>query len=434
MKTNPAKIAIIAAIVFFGLLPVLSFELYVDRMPHMSAAKAKQIQADKNSHALLVDVREPFEYEQRHLEGAVNWPDTDIQMLGSKDGVPEELRGKRILLLCDTGLISPNSVRHLRRLGVTNALFVRGGIEEWTSTFAQPCPLQFCRLKTAGGKLEDLPFRTSTPFEQWALVIISFGVKPLYIMISLALLAVGWRLKSSDLLAVRWALLAFFIGETICAVNYLLFTNASYLLEYLHNYGMVLSFGFITFALLEGLDLRVLKYSDPEKKCAGLDLCRTCIKYTEAPCGFQRMFLFLAPACAIFSLIPLTTTLGEDSYNSMIWGQTYNFMESVTFQIYELYVCPGLAALFFAACGLVLWLRKENPVPAAKILFAMGTGFLAFGLFRMTLFFSFRDNLLWFDNWEEITELIYMCAIAATLWIFRKNIFEQRKQTHDSAN
>jgi len=424
MKNGALKISVLSAAIFFGLLPVFGYWFLVDRMPKVSAEKAKQMLADPESNAVLIDVRDLKEYEERHLEGAQSWPLSEITELKSADQLPQNLKDKKLLLICNSGILSAFAAKKLSSLGTSGAWSVRGGMDEWTASFSAPCPLQFCRLKYGSGRTEGLPTRSATRFEQWMLVFVSFVVKTLYILLSFALLVAVRKLKSLDMISLRWALASFFVGEVICAINYLFFTNASYLLEYFHNYGMVLSFGFAGFALFEGLDLRLVRYSDPEKKCAGLELCRACVKYAEAPCGFQRMFLFLAPAFAVLCLMPFCAGMKNVSYNSVIWGTTYNFMEAKIFQIFELRYCPAIALVFFSASALVLWLKK-NPVPAAKVLFSIAMGFFGFSFFRMVLFYSYQDNILWFSNWEELTEFLYMAGVAATLWIFRKSIFQE---------
>ena len=70
----------------------------------------------------------------------------------------------------------------------------------------------------------------------------------------------------------------------------MIYGDRSFLFEYLHSLGMVLCFGLTTFALLEAVDHRLVKYSDAESKCAALSLCRRCIKYADAPCGLKRTF------------------------------------------------------------------------------------------------------------------------------------------------
>jgi hypothetical protein len=63
-------------------------------------------------------------------------------------------------------------------------------------------------------------------------------------------------------------------------------------------------------------------------------------------------------------------------------------------------------------------LKKNDPMPAAKVLLACGTGFLAFGFFRLFLFAPYLDNLVWFVFWEEATEMIYVAGVAVALWVF----------------
>ena len=74
---------------------------------------------------------------------------------------------------------------------------------------------------------------------------------------------------------------------------------------------------------------------------------------------------------------------------------------------------------FFAAALVTFYLRKDDPLPFAKVLLASGLGFFGFSMFRLVLFQVYRDNLTWFVFWEEVTELIYIVGVGAVLWIFR---------------
>ena len=65
-------------------------------------------------------------------------------------------------------------------------------------------------------------------------------------------------------------LIFFLAGEGVCALNYVFFGEDSFLLEYLHSFGMALSFGFATYAVFQAFDLRILGYSDPKVKCAAI--------------------------------------------------------------------------------------------------------------------------------------------------------------------
>ncbi len=244
-------------------------------------------------------------------------------------------------------------------------------------------------------------------------------------LLSFVLAVVMRRLKSPDLVALRWAFICFFIGEAFCAANYLFFHEDSYLVEYLHSFGMVLAFGFTTYALFEGLDLRIIRYADPGERCAALDLCLSCKKYTDTSCGFMQIFQWLIPSLIILAGIPLVVDLHAASYNTEILGTSYNYSHPVVFQIFEIRYSPIVAILFFAGAFFVLRSDKNNSVAFAKILFAAGMGFFGFSMFRLILFGLYRDNLVWYVVWEEITELLYIGLAGIVLWIFRQRFLSE---------
>jgi hypothetical protein len=87
-----------------------------------------------------------------------------------------------------------------------------------------------------------------------------------------------------------------------------------------------------------------------------------------------------------------------------------------------------LALLFFAASWLVLLFKRNDPVPWSKFLFAAGLGPLGFGTMRMALLGVFSDDLMWFDTWEEWTELLFVLGVAVVLWIFRHGLLSERPE------
>jgi rhodanese-related sulfurtransferase len=406
-----------------GVLPPVAYWWLLGRVPTATPAQAKELLGQTGSTAVLVDMRAPAEFAASHLDGAENWPYESIMALSSRNAVPQPFAGKPLLLICNSGFHSALATRHLRDLSVPNVTNVRGGLEAWVADAEVSCARGFCRLRAASGATSDLPFRESPKHEQWAALSIFWAIKPFYVLLSLALAAILWRAKSPDLVALRWGLLFFFAGEGFCSVNYLAFKDTSYLSEYLHSFGMVLSFGFVTFTLFEGLDRRIIKYSDPEQKCAALGLCRGCVKYTDVPCGLKRLFLYLAPAGLILSFLPLTAVPQVVSYNTRILWVFYNYSNPIVYQLFEIRWCPLLALLLFAIAFAILLFKKDDPVSPAKVFFAAATGYLGFSLFRLFLFAPFRDNMVWFIFWEEITELIYVCGVAFVLWTFRHALF-----------
>ena len=413
--------------VFFGLLPVALYWQLVGRVPSVSPQQAKDLLAEP-SMAVLVDVRTAEEYQARHLEAAENWPYAEIAALDHSDAMPERFRGKRLLLLCESGLLSAAAAERLRDLGVRDVANVAGGLQTWVAAADQPCALGLCRLALASGKTAALPFRESPWPEQWAVVLTGFVVKPVYTVLALVLFVVLRRRKSADLAALRWAMLAFFVGENFCAANYLVYNDRSVLFEYLHCLGMVLCFALTTFALLEAVDHRLVKYSDAQSRCAALALCGRCIKYGEAPCGLKRTFQFAIPALMVLCGVPFSADFTTVSYNTTVLGTLYHYGHAVVYQIYEIRYCPAVALVLLGASLAVLGLKRNGAVLWSKFLLAAGAGALGFSYFRLVFVQLYRDNLVWFTVWEELTELIFVVGAGLVLWFFRHGLLAKRAE------
>jgi len=171
----------------------------------------------------------------------------------------------------------------------------------------------------------SFPFRKSPPIEQAIAVLSYFFIKPIYMLLSLVVVAVLWKNTATDLVALRWGMISFFLGESACAVNYFGFKETSYLWEYLHGAGMFVSFGFITYAVLEAIDARILGLSDSQRRCAATRLCGACIKQADVPCGLQRSFYLLIPALMVIAMMIPLADWHDNSYNTVIFGQPYNY-------------------------------------------------------------------------------------------------------------
>jgi hypothetical protein len=61
-------------------------------------------------------------------------------------------------------------------------------------------------------------------------------------------------------------MVAFFLGENACAVNFLFYEMENFTWEFWHCYGMLVAFGFVFYALLDFVDHSMIRYSD--QKCA----------------------------------------------------------------------------------------------------------------------------------------------------------------------
>ena len=269
-------------------------------------------------------------------------------------------------------------------------------------------------------------FQGLSYFEQSAAVATAFLIKPIYTILALIISIILWKRVEPELKALKWSMVFFFVGENFCAANFLFTDNHDvYLLEYLHSLGMVLSFGFAAFALIEGLDRYAIHFTEPDKKCSLSTFCRRCIKYEPVACGAQSVLIFVGIAGALVALMPLSTELHVVSYNTRIWGAPYNYNHPIIYQLFEFRYFPLLASGLFLAAALILRFGRHNRLHLSKILFAAAIGPFGFSLFRLIVFYGHRTNLVWMDFWEEITEFIFISGVISVLWFFRRSIFKR---------
>ena len=414
-----------------GLAPLVFYWVFLGCVPTITPPEAKRMLSDESPQTVLVDVRTKDQFDRRHIQGAMNWPLRRVFEAENTVQFPDLLRGKKLLLLCDTGGASARATQHLDKLGV-EAYNVRGGMVDWVHADLGTVGKDYECFQDALGRTEAFPFRNAPIYEQLALVVSGLGFKPVYTFLSFIVIILLWRSKAADLVALRWAMIFFFLGENACAANYWFHDETSYLFEYLHGFGMMLCFGFATYALIEGIDRRILLLSEPERKCAALPLCGRCIKYVEVPCGLHRVFLLVIPACIILAMMPLGADWQLASYNSDAFGTIYNYSHPIVYQIFELVYCPIVAIIMLSiSLGILLWKRTDS-LSAAKIAFAAGVGPMGFALFRMLVTGPYGQNLVWRNFWEECTELVFLIGVCYVLWLFRRTLFGKKHLPHQS--
>lgn len=262
--------------------------------------------------------------------------------------------------------------------------------------------------------------RAMSPLEQSAQVAAGLVIKPLYSLLSLGLILFLAGQRARDIASLRWGLIAFLTGETFCAVNFWVFRHESLLSEYLHSYGMVLAFGLTIFAAFDGLDSRLLKLNEPGSRCAVSALCGVCKRDAIHGCAARRSAWVIIAMAAILAFIPLTASLTPQAYETSLYGFPYSYTRFALYEWYENRALPLLALTCFALAFLPL-LRKDGlPIPLqTKVFFSAGLGALAFSFFRLALASIFRENLVWFEFWEETTELLYVTGAGLLIWQFR---------------
>ncbi len=75
---------------------------------------------------VIVDVREPFEYDIARIDGSKLLPLNELE-----DRLGELDRETEIVALCKSGVRSAHAVQLLRRAGYTRSSNLAGGIDAW---------------------------------------------------------------------------------------------------------------------------------------------------------------------------------------------------------------------------------------------------------------------------------------------------------------
>jgi rhodanese-related sulfurtransferase len=438
---------VVALVVLGSAAPIIAYWAMFGRVATVTPAEAKHHLRRPDSGASLVDVRPEEEFAAGHIDGALSWPLPEILAVRGADELPAWCRGRSLLLLCRVGLDSRLAARHLQHRDVPRVCRVRGGIQEWIRSAAieqppRPPPTDgrirewleqapapegaaFDRWRVGLDQVVELPFRRSPIAEQVAAVVAYFVLKPIYMLLALVWAARLWNRRSGDLVALRWGMLFFFLGEAACAVNYFGYRETSYLWDYLHGQGMLLSFAFVTYAVLDGFDRRVLGLSALERRCAALPLCGACVKFGQQSCGLRRMFHLIIPALMVVALMLPTADWQDTSYNTLIFGSVYNYAHLRVQQQYENVVCAVAALVLLGASLLALVQQPGHTFGLAKATFAGGVGALGFGMFRLLLGAAFDQNRVWFLFWEETTELVFIVGVGVVLGIFRRSLVDR---------
>ena len=83
---------------------------------------------DAGEDFVLVDVREPAEFEILRIPGSVLIPKGDILNGSALAQLPQD---KQIVLHCKSGVRSAEALAALKAAGLTNSVHVQGGVLAW---------------------------------------------------------------------------------------------------------------------------------------------------------------------------------------------------------------------------------------------------------------------------------------------------------------
>ena len=90
----------------------------------------------ENSDLLILDVREPYEFDTLHIKGSINVPRGILESACEwdyEDTVPElvQARMREIVVVCRSGSRSALAVQSMQWLGYEHAFSLRTGLRGW---------------------------------------------------------------------------------------------------------------------------------------------------------------------------------------------------------------------------------------------------------------------------------------------------------------
>lgn len=260
--------------------------------------------------------------------------------------------------------------------------------------------------------------------EQGALVLAVYGIKLVYMLLALGILILVRAEQGAAWLALKGSLAAFWVGEFFCAVNILFFVKEILAFEYLHSLFMVYCLGLLFYSVMEMTDKELLHYTDPRARCALVGVCKTCIKaHPDAPgtCLLHRLFKWMLPLSAILALMPLMAQPLNYSFETRVFGFVRILTHLMPIQWYELRFSPVAALVMMVASWVALAWKGSIPagIRVSKILLSLAAGHLGFSLMRLAFASFYRERLVWFVFWEELTELLLIAGVLVIVLLIR---------------
>ncbi|HLP58256.1 MAG TPA: hypothetical protein VK186_05470 [Candidatus Deferrimicrobium sp.] len=250
-------------------------------------------------------------------------------------------------------------------------------------------------------------------------LISGFVIKPVYMILSLVLIFIIRKNKTRPVSLIRWSLISFFVGESFCALNYLIAGSENEILELLHGAGMVGFSIFLPWGIFVLIDEYVLHLSVESTPCALAKLCGSCWKYGSSPCKLKQLFWFAAPALAVISLIPLFMPLKPFHYILTIYSSSSHFDYPSLVLWIELRLYPVLGTVLMLSSLFFLGANNRN-LKKSQLPFFVGIGFMSFSLVRFVLVYAFYGSPHWFSFWEELTELMVIAGLCLFFFLFRR--------------
>lgn len=113
-------------------------QLVQDILPNITEVSVNDLANKLAEEIVLIDVREPGEFSEGHIAGAVNIPRGVLEMkihlhpkVKDSETPLEELNNNEIYLICRSGARSALAANTMQNMGFDNIKSVAGGMVAW---------------------------------------------------------------------------------------------------------------------------------------------------------------------------------------------------------------------------------------------------------------------------------------------------------------
>jgi rhodanese-related sulfurtransferase len=111
--------------------PVIGDPIQQASVAQMTVQELKQLMDSKATNFVLIDVREPEEYETARIPGSILVPLGDIESGEGVTQIKSLIKGRRVIVHCKVGRRSAKAVVMLKAAGI-EATNLKGGIQAWS--------------------------------------------------------------------------------------------------------------------------------------------------------------------------------------------------------------------------------------------------------------------------------------------------------------
>lgn len=94
-----------------------------------------KVSLDEDSSILLLDVREPWEYEICHIDGSMN-----LRMINIPSSIGELDPESETVVICHHGIRSMQVANYLADQGFNKVTSLEGGVDAWAKSIDQTMP------------------------------------------------------------------------------------------------------------------------------------------------------------------------------------------------------------------------------------------------------------------------------------------------------